>query len=169
MFKTSGGKWIAPTPIENSLRADPRISQALVCGARRKHVVALIALNRPEVIAWAQSQGLATADWPALVRSPEVQAQVQVAVDSTNAHLASFEAIKRFAILEADFTIEGGELTPSLKVKRKAVQLKHADLIDSLYDEVFDDARAGTERRVGRLRVGARGPRELRPAALGRG
>ena len=138
MFKTSGGKWIAPSPLENELRADPRISQAIVCGARRKHVAALLTLNRDEVIGWAQQRGLATSDWGALVRQSEVRDMVQGIVDRANARLAHFETIKKFALLETDFSIETGELTPSLKVRRKGVESKYAEVIDGLYDERYE-------------------------------
>jgi long-chain acyl-CoA synthetase len=138
MFKTSGGKWIAPTPVENELKTDPRVSQAIVCGARRKHVVALITLNRDEVVSWARKRGLPADDWGVLVRSSDVQHMVQRIVDRANAKLAQFETVKKFALLEQDFSIESGELTPSLKVRRKGVETKYAEMIDGLYDEVYD-------------------------------
>jgi long-chain acyl-CoA synthetase len=137
LFKTSGGKYVAPSPIENALRADPRISQALVVGDRRKYCVALFTLNKDELLQWAKDRGLPTEDWNALVHSPEVTSAIQELIDRANRPLASFETIKKFAILEDDFTIEGGELTPTLKVKRKVVETHYAKVLDSLYDEVY--------------------------------
>ncbi len=112
LFKTSGGKYIAPQPIENRLKLDPRILNAVVVGEHRKFPSAL------------------------LVPAPGATREaLQDAVDAVNRSLASYEQIKRFAVLEADFTLEGGELTPTLKVRRREVERRHAALIDGLYAE----------------------------------
>jgi long-chain acyl-CoA synthetase len=133
LIKTSGGSYVAPQHIENLLKGDPFVSQALVEGDRRAYPVALITLNPDELAKLAREGGLGDKPAAELVRQPAVMDRVRRIVDSVNSHLASYAQIKRFAILPADFTQEGGELTPTLKVKRRDVRTKYADLIESMY------------------------------------
>jgi long-chain acyl-CoA synthetase len=133
LIKTSGGKYIAPQNLENELKADPLISQVLVHGDQRKYVTALITLSEENARKWATEAGVAE-DEP-LHANPKVKARVQQAVDTLNAKQASYATIKKFAILETDFTQERGDLTPTLKVKRKVVTERYRKLIDSLYTE----------------------------------
>jgi long-chain acyl-CoA synthetase len=133
LIKTSGGSYIAPQHIENLLKGDPFVSQALVEGDRRPYPVALITLSPEELAAFARERGLGDKPAAELVRHPAVVDRVRRVVDGVNAHLASYAQVKRFAILPGDFTQDGGELTPTLKVKRRDVRTKYADTIESMY------------------------------------
>jgi long-chain acyl-CoA synthetase len=133
LIKTSGGKYIAPQNLENELKSDPLISQVMVHGDQRKFVVALVTLSVENARQWAREQGVADED--ALHSNPKVKARVQQAVDALNARQASYATIKKFAILEQDFTQERGELTPTLKVKRKVVTERYKKLLDAFYVE----------------------------------
>jgi long-chain acyl-CoA synthetase len=133
LIKTSGGKYVAPQNIENLLKFDPRISQVMVHGDNRKFCSALITLTQDAIEKWAKEQNLAYRDWPDLCTKSETRAMVQKIVDDKNAQLASFEQIKKFAIVAQDFTQETGELTPTLKVKRKVVTEKYRDILDGFY------------------------------------
>ena len=133
LIKTSGGKYVAPQNLENELKNDPLISQVLVHGDKRKFCSALITLNAESARKWAQENGVP--DDEPLHESPKVRLRIQHVVDALNAKQASYATIKRFAILEGDFTQEGGELTPTLKVKRKVVTARYQDLLDSFYED----------------------------------
>jgi long-chain acyl-CoA synthetase len=124
LIVTAGGKKIAPQPLEGAIKAaTPLVAQALVYGDKRPYCVALVTPSEAAI----KQFGAAAAS------SPELTAAVQKAVDAVNANLASFESIKRFAILPAELTEAAGELTPKLSVKRKVVVEKHRDLIETLY------------------------------------
>jgi long-chain acyl-CoA synthetase len=133
LIKTAGGKYVAPQRLEGLLKMSPLISHVLIHGDRRKYVVALLTLNEPYIKQLARDKGWSYRDHRALTQMPEVYELVRKHVAETNAQLASYEAIKTFAILPEDFTLEKGELTPSLKVKRKALDEKYRETIDSLY------------------------------------
>jgi len=133
LIKTSGGKYIAPQNLENELKNDPLISQALVHGDNRKFVTVLITLSVENARKWATEQGVGEEE--ALHVSPKVRARIQQAIDGLNARQASYATIKKFAILERDFTQDTGELTPTLKVKRKVVTERNKKLLDSFYSE----------------------------------
>jgi len=122
LIKTAGGKYVAPQKIENLLKSRPMISQAVVIGDRLKYCVALLTLDEAAVAAWASAHGRV----PGNISDPEFVAAVQREVDAVNSNLASFETIKKFAILPKDFSIETGELTPSLKIKRKVIEKNYA-------------------------------------------
>ncbi|MBN1533156.1 MAG: long-chain fatty acid--CoA ligase [Spirochaetes bacterium] len=132
---TAGGKNVAPQVIEGMFIQHPLIEQIAVIGDMRKYLVALIVPGFPELARWAKSKGIVETDPEKLVKLPEVVAQYQKAVDELNRPLGRVEQIKRFAILGHPFTQETGELTPTLKVKRKAVFKKYQDLIESMYVE----------------------------------
>jgi long-chain acyl-CoA synthetase len=133
LIVTAGGMNIAPQEIENRLKADPFISQAMVYGDRRPYPVALITLNPEELTKFAREQGILTADPAALVRHPKLVERVGRTVEEKNSQLQSYAKIKKFAVLPADFTQDSGELTPTLKVKRKVVAERYRDVIDGLY------------------------------------
>ena len=135
LIKTSGGSYIAPQHVENLLKGDPFVSQALVEGDRRPYPVALITLNPEELAKLARDRGLGDKPAAELVRHAVVVERVRRTVDGVNAHLASYAQVKRFAVLPDDFTQDGGELTPTLKVKRRDVRAKYADVIESMYRE----------------------------------
>jgi long-chain acyl-CoA synthetase len=133
LIVTAGGMNIAPQNIENLLKGDPFISQVMVHGDRRPYPVALITLNADELGKFARAQGVLTTDPAALVRHPKVVERVARTVEEKNTNLQSYAKIKKFSILPADFTLEGGELTPTLKVKRKVVSEKYRKELEGLY------------------------------------
>jgi long-chain acyl-CoA synthetase len=132
---TSGGKNIAPQNVENLLKNDRYVSQAFVYGDRRKYLTALITLSPEELVAWAAQKGIAERDVEALARHPEVEKLVRAGVEEVNRGLASFEQVKKFVVLGKDFSQETGELTPTLKVRRKVVVEKYGRLLDALYEK----------------------------------
>jgi long-chain acyl-CoA synthetase len=130
---TAGGKNVAPQNLENDLKTEPLISQVMVHGDKRKFLSALITVNEETVAKWVQETG-AKVDGP-LHEDPRVRARIQQAVDALNAKQASYSQIKKFAILPKDFTQETGELTPTLKVKRKYCSQKYKAILDAFYVE----------------------------------
>jgi long-chain acyl-CoA synthetase len=134
LFKTSGGKYIAPPAIEAKFKAIcPYVSQFMVFGAERNFVSALITLDPDAIAGWAAENGKEGKDYTALVNDDAVQAMVGEYVDELNAQLNRWETIKKWKLLDHDLSIESGELTPSLKVKRNVVESNNADLIASFY------------------------------------
>ncbi len=130
---TSGGKNVAPQNLEGELKSDPLISQVMVHGDKRKFVSALVTLSEDNARKWASENGV-PAGVP-LDQDPRVMARIQRSIDALNAKLPAYSTIKRFAILPRDLTQEAGELTPTLKVKRKVVTQKFQALLDSFYQE----------------------------------
>ncbi|HEY2386868.1 MAG TPA: long-chain fatty acid--CoA ligase [Candidatus Binatia bacterium] len=133
LIKTSGGKYVAPQNIENLLKTQLHISQAVVIGDNRKYCVALITLDLDELERYARSAQIEVKEPSALVQHPKVVELIDGEVQTVNKHLASYESIKYFRILDRDFSQETGELTPSLKVKRKVVTERFRNLIDEMY------------------------------------
>ena len=132
---TAGGKNITPANLENGLKQNRWISQAVVIGDRRPYLIALITLDPEEAPAFAEQLGLEDASLPALAQDDKVHAEVQKAVDEVNSHVGPVEQIKRFEILDHDLSQETGELTPTLKVKRNVVHEKFAGVVDRVYTE----------------------------------
>ncbi len=130
---TSGGKNIAPNNIENLLKSNPYISQAMVYGDRKPYLTALITLNIEEMDSFFNEKGIATRDNKELAGLPEIIQMVQEVVDTKNQELARFEQIKKFVILERDLLQEANEITPTLKVKRNIVTENFKDLLEALY------------------------------------
>jgi long-chain acyl-CoA synthetase len=133
LIVTAGGMNIAPQNIENLLKGDPFISQAMVYGDRRPYPVVLITVNPEELVKFAKEQGLLNLEPAALVKHPKVVERVSRIVEGRNAELQSYAKVKKFAILPEDFTVENGYLTPTLKVKRKVITEKNKEILDSLY------------------------------------
>jgi long-chain acyl-CoA synthetase len=135
LIKTSGGKYIAPQAIEGALRAaSDLISQVVVIGDRRKYVSVLVTVVEDRAKEVATAAGEPASSHCDAAASKAVRARVQDAVDRLNATLPSYETVKRFTILDRDFSVESGELTPSLKVRRKAATQKFKAQIDAMYD-----------------------------------
>jgi len=130
---TAGGKNVAPQNLENELKADPLVSQVMVHGDGRKFLSALITLNVENVRAWARENGFSLEE--ALDEDERVRARIAQALDTVNARQASYATIKKFALLSREFTQESGELTPTLKVKRKFCTQKYRELLDAFYAE----------------------------------
>ena len=131
---TAGGKNITPANLENGLKQTRWISQAVVIGDRRPYLIALITLDPEEAPALAQELGIEDASIESLRTDDAVHAEIQTAIDEVNSHVGPVEQIKRFEILDHDFSTEGGELTPTLKVKRNVVHEKFADVVDAVYE-----------------------------------
>jgi len=129
----AGGKNIAPQNLENALKATPYISQVMVHGDKRPYLVALITLNEENIAKWAKDEGVIFTSNEELAKNERVRKLVQKYVDDLNAREPSYSSIKKFAVLPADFSQETGELTPTLKVKRKFTQEKFKALIDGFY------------------------------------
>jgi len=133
LIKTAGGKYVAPQKIENLLKARPLISQAVVVGDQLKYCVALLTLDTEAVGAWARAHGRGGRPLADLLADEDLEKAVGHEVDTVNARLASFETIKYFRILPRDFAVEEGELTPSLKIKRRVIQERYADRIAEMF------------------------------------
>jgi long-chain acyl-CoA synthetase len=135
LLVTSGGKKIAPQPIEATLQRSPLVAEAIVLGEARKYAAALLVPDFPELERRLQSLGRPPGTREELVTRPDVLGLYQEIVDALNRDLSPYERVKRIALLPAEFTIESGELTPTLKVKRKTVEQKWQDVIAQMYEE----------------------------------
>ena len=133
LIVTAGGKNIAPQPIENMVKTNKFVSQAVVIGDRRKFTVLLIVPNFEQVEKWAKQRNMVWTDRSQLLAMPAVQQMVEQEVRSKLTGLAPFEMPKKIALLGSDFSVESGELTPTLKVKRRVIEKNYKSLIDSLY------------------------------------
>ncbi|MBO0797455.1 MAG: long-chain fatty acid--CoA ligase [Blastocatellia bacterium] len=133
LIKTSLGKYIAPQPIENLIRGIPMVEQVVIVGNARKFPVALIVPAFDALRAYARSLNLEFKDTHELVGHPRIVEYFKKKVDEVTKDLAPHEKIKKIALIDQEFSIEGGELTPTLKVRRKFVEEKHRDIIDALY------------------------------------
>jgi long-chain acyl-CoA synthetase len=140
---TSGGKNVAPQPIENLLKTIPCVTTAVVVGDRKRFVAALIVPDFAKLEEYARTAGIAFRDRTELVRDPRVVDFVKSEVDRATPGLAPYERIKKIALLERDFEIERDEITPSLKVKRAIVEKQYKDVIDGLYAEEPGDLKNG--------------------------
>jgi len=130
---TAGGKNISPANLEALLKQYPLIGQAAAIGDKRKYVAALIVLDAEAAPAWAKANGVAFTDIASFACEPRVVAEVQRAVDDVNSKVSNVEAIKRFTVLPTEWTVDGEELTPTLKLKRRVIVEKYAGEIESLY------------------------------------
>jgi len=131
---TAGGKNITPANLEAEIKQHPLVSQCVVIGDRRPYLVALITLDPEEASRYAGEHGLPD-DLAALAANPEVRASISAQIEKINQKFARVEQVKKFEILPADLSQEGGELTPTLKVKRNVVADKYASAVDALYAE----------------------------------
>jgi long-chain acyl-CoA synthetase len=130
---TAGGKNVAPTVLEDRLRGDPLISDSIVVGDQRPFIAALVALDAESLEEWATEHGRAEHTADALRDHPVIQAHVAAAVATANEAVSQAEKIRAFEILPADLSVETGELTPTLKVRRAAVAREYAELIEKIY------------------------------------
>jgi long-chain acyl-CoA synthetase len=135
LIKTSGGKYVAPQKVEVIFKAvSPYASQIVVHGDTRNYVTALITLDPDAMATWGEQNGMPGASYEQLVSSAEVREVIAGHIDELNARLERWETIKKFEILPHDLTVEEGDLTPSLKVKRRTVEQKYMDVLDRMYD-----------------------------------
>src|SRR5262249_19226702 len=136
LLKTAAGKFVAPQPIESALKTSPYILNAMVVGDQRKFIVALIVPNPTTVAAKAAEQNIHSASNAELAAHPLTRDLIDGEVRRLTAHLAQYEAIKRFALLPDDFTFDNGSLTFTLKLKRRVVEQQCRDIIERLYADV---------------------------------
>jgi len=135
LFKTSGGKYVAPLAIESKLKESPYIEQLMVVGPERKFVGALIVPNFAYLKDWSKQNGVDDSSQDAMVRDPRVIAMYQDIIESYNKYFDHVQQVKRFRLLPADWTVETGEMTPKLSLKRRVIAEKYRDLIDGIYKE----------------------------------
>jgi long-chain acyl-CoA synthetase len=136
MFKTSNGKYVAPSAIDATFKGiSPYVSHLVVDGEGRSYCVALIALDADAVRAWANENGMGGARFDEVARSDKFRATMQADVDRLNSQLNRWESIKKFAILDRELTVDDGEITPSMKVRRKIVLDRYRSTLDTLYGD----------------------------------
>jgi long-chain acyl-CoA synthetase len=135
LIKTSGGKFIAPQPIENALKANVLIAQAAVIGDRRKYASVIISPHFPLLEDWAHANGVTFNSREQLVNASKVRELYRGIVEDVNKKLAHFETIKKVLIVPDEFTVASGEITPTLKLKRRVIETKYKQQIDELYQE----------------------------------
>lgn len=135
LIKTAGGKFIAPQKIENLAKATKYLSQIVVYGDEKPFVTALITVNHEAIIQFAQQNKILFDDFKQLLKNTQVSRLIAQNVTELNQSLARYETIKRFHVLPQEFTTDSGELTPSLKVKRKFLTQKYKDILEGLYEE----------------------------------
>ncbi len=131
---TSGAKNVAPQRVESALRLSPYIGDAMVFGDKRPYLVALVTLEADEVRRFAEGLDLPTDDWGALIREPRVERLIEAEVERCNGKLARYEEVRRYKVLSRGLTVEGGELTPTLKVRRQTVRERYRPLIEAMYE-----------------------------------
>jgi long-chain acyl-CoA synthetase len=135
LIKTSGGKFIAPQPIENSFKANVFVGEAAVVGDKRKFASVLIVPNFPVLEEWAAAHEISFSSRKELVRSSQVKALYQGVVDELNSHLAQFEKLKKFLLLPEELSIADGTLTPSMKLRRRHLEQRYHRQIEAMYAE----------------------------------
>ncbi len=146
LIKTSGGKFVAPQPIENKLKANSLIAHAAMVGDKRKFVSVLLSPNFDALTAWAKAQGVNTGDRAMMMKDAKVIAVYKSIVDKVNQELAHFEAIKKIAVVADEWSVEDGMLTPSMKLKRRMVMQRYKKEIDGFYGgNSGEDTSAGEE------------------------
>ncbi len=145
LLKTAGGKYIAPQPIELAVKRNKFVANAMLYGDRRKFPIILIVPNFDNLERWARERSLTYGTHAELIALADVHAKIEREVMSMLSHLAKFETPKKVVLLEKDFTIESGELTPTLKVKRRIVEQHYKDKIDAAY--AAEDAMAAAIER----------------------
>jgi long-chain acyl-CoA synthetase len=136
LLKTAGGKFVAPQPIENRLKTSPFIQNAAVIGDRRKFVSALIVPHFANVEAKAREHGIQFSGRAEMAAHPWVRQLIGEEIERLTSSLAQYERIKRFALVDHDFTFENGQLTFTLKIKRRVIEQHYAELIQELYADV---------------------------------
>jgi long-chain acyl-CoA synthetase len=140
LIKTSGGKYVAPQRIESLIKASRFVSEVVVVGNGRKFISALIVPNMQMLRSYAELKGIGYSDTAQLISDPRIIALFERQVDKYTAELARFEKVKKIALLERELSLEGGELTPTLKARRSIIEAKYKPLIDKLYEDELEVA-----------------------------
>jgi long-chain acyl-CoA synthetase len=133
IFKTSGGKYVAPQPIENKMKESPYIEQMMVVGAEKKFAGALIVPSFPNLKEWCTKNGIAVQTNEDMLSNPRVIELFKQTVENYNQQFNHVEQVKKFELLNTEWNIDGGELTPTLKLKRKVIMEKYRDAIERIY------------------------------------
>lgn len=133
IFKTSGGKYVAPQPIENKMKESPFIEQMIVVGPERKFTAALIVPAFANLKIWCEKNGIEVTTNDQMVHHPKVQEHYKSIIEKYNPQFNPVEQVKKFELLNAEWTINGGELTPTLKLKRKVIMEKYRDSVERIY------------------------------------
>jgi long-chain acyl-CoA synthetase len=135
VMKTSGGKYVAPAKVEGVIAATiPYVSQVVAVGDGRKYISALLTMDRDNLAKWAARHGLADQDYATITQSPELRVTIERFMASANAKLERWETVKRFAILPAELSVDDGGVTPNMKIRRRVVAERYADVVESLYE-----------------------------------
>ncbi|MEO6462284.1 MAG: long-chain fatty acid--CoA ligase [Candidatus Eisenbacteria bacterium] len=140
LLVTAGGKNVAPQPIENAIKASKYVAECVLLGDRRAYCTALLVPNFEQLEAWATHKGLKFASRAELLAQPEVNALYEREIEAATKDLARFEQVKKFTLLDKEFTLDNGELTPTLKVKRKVINQRFGDKIEAMYKTVAGPA-----------------------------
>jgi long-chain acyl-CoA synthetase len=135
LFKTSGGKYIAPAPIEQAIKGSRFVNQVVLVGAERKFPAALVVPVWEQLESYCKLKGIEVQSRSEMCRHPRIVDLLQRQIDALTPNLARYEKVKKVALLENEFSIEGGELTPTLKIKRRVIDEKYRDVIEKLYAE----------------------------------
>jgi long-chain acyl-CoA synthetase len=135
LIKTSGGKFIAPQPIENALKTNVLIAQAAIIGDRRKYASVIISPHFPLLEDWARANGVTFSSRQELVNAPRVRELYRGIIEDLNKKLAHFETIKKILVVPDEFSVAGGEITPTLKLKRRVIEARYEKAIAELYQE----------------------------------
>jgi long-chain acyl-CoA synthetase len=133
LFKTSGGKFVAPQPIENKFKESPFIEQIMVVGEGRKFTGALIVPSFPQLERWAAKKGIPATSHEELLKNQDIQGLYKTIMDKYNQYFSHIEQIKKFELLPHEWTVSGGEMSPTLKVKRKVIMEKYMHLVEKIY------------------------------------
>ena len=135
LMKTSGGKYVAPAKVEGVVAASiPYVSQVVVVGDGRKYISALLTMDRDNLAKWAARHNLADTDYAELTQSPELRKTIERFMSAANGKLERWETVKKFAILPSEFSVDDGGVTPNMKIRRKVVAERYADIVESLYE-----------------------------------
>ena len=135
LIKTSGGKFIAPQPIENSLKLNPLVGMAAILGDRRKFPAVMMSPNFVSLEDWARANDIPFSSRSELVANPKVQSLYDGIVEAINQNLARFEKLKRVMLVADEFTADNGALTPTMKLRRRVIEDRYRTQIDDLYAE----------------------------------
>jgi long-chain acyl-CoA synthetase len=134
IFKTSGGKFVAPLPIESKMAESPYVEQIMVVGSGEKFTGALIVPSFKALSDWCREQGISDTERPSLICNEKVQRHMQAVIGELNTHFNNYEQIKKFELLETEWSVDGGELTPKLSLRRKVIAEKYKTAIEKIYN-----------------------------------
>jgi long-chain acyl-CoA synthetase len=135
LLKTSGGKYIAPQPIEGKLKADALVGNAAIVGDSRKFASVIVSPDFQALERWARQNGITASDRKELVKDPKVQKQYESIVKKINVTLEAHEMVKRVRVVPDEWNVDSGELTPSLKLKRRVIVEKYKETIREIYGD----------------------------------